>query len=154
MKKHLMAIWKGQRPKIDMWHYIVGNYRYFFYYGGTLSRKSGIISWLRKQVLREYIKEQIAFRIHVMKQECYDNGECIMCGCSTTQLQMCAKTCDDNCYPPLLSKDNWYFFKRGVLMWSENNAYCWQYISTEFKIFRSKDDSLQLIKSIKCQITL
>lgn len=38
---------------------------------------------------------------------CYERGECIECGCQTTALQMANKTCEGNCYPPMMSKKVW-----------------------------------------------
>jgi hypothetical protein len=51
-----------------------------------------------------------------MKKECYDNGECIMCGCSTTALQMCNKACEGKCYPAMMDKKMWVKFKGGKLV--------------------------------------
>lgn len=109
--KHLIAVIKGQRPIKDIWHYFVGHYRYFFYYGGYFSRKVRCISYLRKKMIRNHIKEQIIFRIKVMNPECYNQGNCIHCGCHTTSLQMANKVCEGNCYPELMSKTDWNNYK-------------------------------------------
>lgn len=82
--------------------YISGNYRYFVY-----SKKS--LKWL----LRKHIKEQFDLRIKSMNQECLDKGACIACGCHTPQLQMANKSCDYDCYPPLMSKQIWNNLKNG-----------------------------------------
>lgn len=95
MKKYLIEIIKGKRPLKDVWHFIVGHYRYNLYYSKL------------KFLIRKHIQEQIEFRINNMKKECYENGECIKCGCRTTALQMCSKSCDGNCYPPLMPKKVW-----------------------------------------------
>lgn len=95
MKKYLIDIWRGERPLKDVWHFIVGHYRYTLYYSKF------------NFLIRKHIKEQIRFRIDNMNKECYNNGECIMCGCQTTALQMCSKPCEGKCYPPLYSKKMW-----------------------------------------------
>jgi hypothetical protein len=45
-----------------------------------------------------------------MKDECYQQGSCTMCGCRTTALQMANKSCDYPCYPPLMNKRKWKNF--------------------------------------------
>lgn len=97
--RYLKEIFRGGRPPKDVFHYLLGKYRYRLYY-----------SWWNF-LIRKHIKEQIKYRIGVMKQECYDNGECTMCGCSTTALQMCNKSCEGGCYPPMFNKKHWKFMK-------------------------------------------
>ena len=62
------------------------------------------------------MREQIAFRILVMDRECLDNGECKVCGCQTTALQMCNKSCDNDCYPPMMNALNWLYFQNEITM--------------------------------------
>lgn len=95
MKKYLIQIWNRERPLKDIWHYLVGNYRYQLYYSKL------------KFLIRSHIRQQIAYRIKVMRPECYQNGECVMCGCSTTALQMCNKPCEGDCYPPMKTRKQW-----------------------------------------------
>lgn len=109
--KDIKDILSGKKKLIDVWYYIQGNYRYYFYYGGKLSGKYKFIAYLRKQVLQQYIKDQIAWRIDNMNRECYYNGECIKCSCQTTHLQMCDKPCEGACYPQMLNRDEWERFK-------------------------------------------
>ena len=45
-----------------------------------------------------------------MERACYERGSCIRCGCETTELQMCSKSCDGDCYPELMSKKKWKEF--------------------------------------------
>ena len=94
----------------NIWSYFIGNYRYYFWYGGYWSRKFGLIAKLRKKMIREHIKEQIAWRIKWMDQKCFWAGSCKMCGCQTTALQMANKSCDKPCYPPMMSKKEWKWF--------------------------------------------
>lgn len=86
----------------NIYSYIVGNYRHFIY-----SREN--LKWL----LRNHIKEQFDLRIKSMNPECLEKGACISCGCKTPQLQMADKSCDYNCYPPLMRKSIWRNLKEG-----------------------------------------
>lgn len=109
MKTQILAILKGQRPLIDIWHYIIGNYRYWLYYNSIVS----ILCEADIHLIRVHIRQQIDWRISMMNKECYNEGSCIKCGCSTTQLQMCNKACDGKCYPKMLSRKHWNIFKTG-----------------------------------------
>ena len=96
--------------------YLVGNYRYKLYY----SR----FNWL----LRKHIRKQIDFRIDYMDKECLDNGECKLCGCQTTALQMANKQCDKPCYPPMVGKKAWDRFIRGWASIREKDEnFVWTY---------------------------
>ena len=79
--------------------YIQGNLRYKLFYSNFAF------------LIRPHIREQIEARIRSMDQECYNAGECKMCGCQTTALQMANKACDKPCYPSMMSKKQWNFFK-------------------------------------------
>ena len=49
-----------------------------------------------------------------MNQECYNKGYCVKCGCHTTALQMCSKSCEGNCYPKMMGRKLWNrFFMTG-----------------------------------------
>lgn len=76
--------------------YLQGNYRYKLFY----SEKFG---WL----MRKRIREQIEYRINSMDKECYNAGECKLCGCQTTALQMANKACDKPCYPEMIGARDW-----------------------------------------------
>lgn len=76
--------------------FLQGKYRYFFYYRPKLR-------WL----IRDHIREQIDWRISIMDKDCLNNGECKLCGCQTTALQMANKPCKKPCYPRMLSKKDW-----------------------------------------------
>lgn len=113
-KQKILKVLKGEVPLIDVWYYIQGHYRFFFYYGGKYSTKYPIIAWLRKRVLRKHIKEQIAYRIKVMDEECYNNGSCKHCGCETTMLQMADKACEGNCYIHMAPRYKWRRIKNVI----------------------------------------
>ena len=93
--KRLQVFWKEGKMS-DVAHYLIGNYRYKLYY----SVRWG---WL----MRTHIRQQIEYRIQVMDRECYMAGECKMCGCATTALQMASKQCDKPCYPEMMNKGEW-----------------------------------------------
>jgi hypothetical protein len=42
-----------------------------------------------------------------MNMLCYTKGSCVACGCTTTELQMCNRACDKDCYPPMVNKKTW-----------------------------------------------
>jgi hypothetical protein len=90
-----------EREWKDAWYYFQGNLRYKLFYSCF------------KFLLRLHIFEQICARIISMENDCYSNGECIMCGCKTTALQMCNKSCNKLCYPPMMSKKRWLSLKAG-----------------------------------------
>jgi len=98
-----MQIINGEKSPADIWHYLLGNYRYSLYYSSY------------KILLRQHIVEQIEFRVKNMDRECYDEGECKLCGCKTIALQMCNKACDKPCYPSMMNKKEWEMFKRGSI---------------------------------------
>ena len=82
--------------------YIQGNLRYRLFYSNFAF------------LIRKHIREQIQVRINSMDPECYNAGECKICGCQTTALQMANKACDKPCYPRILSKRNWKAMKDGL----------------------------------------
>ncbi len=86
----------------NIWAYIQGNFRYYCYYNGL------------KFLIPKYIKQQIDWRIKIMNGNCFSNGSCELCGCSTTALQMANKSCDRPCYPPMLNRKQWDVFHKGM----------------------------------------
>src|SRR6478609_10766631 len=55
--------------------------------------------------------EQFKYRLTVMNKECLKSGSCIICGCYTPQLQMTDASCEGNCYPPMMNKQEWEKYK-------------------------------------------
>lgn len=89
----------------NIFAYIQGNIRYHLYYSKHF-----------KFLIRKHIREQIEYRINSMNRECYSNGSCIKCGCSTTHLQMADKKCEGSCYPIMISnKGVWEFWKKSKI---------------------------------------
>ncbi len=102
----------------DAMHYLVGHFRYFLYYS--------ILDF----VLLNHIQEQIDYRIRSMNPVCFAEGSCIKCGCRTTELQMCNKSCDGNCYPRMLNKTKWKKMKLGEEL--EENETRWKLSDCKF----------------------
>lgn len=127
--KQMKRVTSGERPLIDVWYYLQGNYRYKLYYNDYLVF-----------LLRGHIKEQIKFRINVMNAACYERGECIKCGCQTTMLQMCNKTCEGYCYPPMMTKKDWIRFKQGYQCCNWNDSYIWLYRDNGVETYKLADD--------------
>lgn len=123
LKNHVYLFFKGKVSLRDIWYYIQGSVRYKLYYSKY------------KFLIREYIREQIAFRIFAMKKECLNKGECILCGCSTTALQMCNKVCDGNCYPAMMSKRRWVKFQAGNCLEFEG----WYWKIEDGKLYQGVD---------------
>ncbi len=113
MLKEIRQLIKGEKSVKDIWHFLVGNYRYAFYYAETKPLRC---------IIREHIRKQIEYRISVMRDECFDSGTCIKCGCETTQLQMANKSCEGNCYPKMLNKLGYNTLFKNKLILAENKS--------------------------------
>ena len=82
--------------------YIQGKLRYKLYYSNFVF------------LIRPHIREHIQASINSMDKQCYNEGQCKMCGCQTTALQMANKVCDKPCYPEMMSRRNWKLMKDGL----------------------------------------
>ena len=111
--------------------YITGNLRYFLYYS----------KWF-KFLIRTHIREQIDFRIKFMDKACYENGQCVICGCSTTALQMADKACDKPCYPRMMTKQEWDNFANmdKYCKWFVDANYSWRYYKEDGDLFREDSE--------------
>lgn len=67
-----------------------------------------------KQVsfLPDEYKEQYEWRLTVMNPTCLSNGQCVICGCETPQLQMSGEACEGKCYPDMMPKEEWEAYKK------------------------------------------
>jgi len=99
---------------IDIKSYFIGMYRYHLYYG------------IFKFLIMKYIREQIDYRIKVMDKECLEKGECKLCGCMTTGLQMANRSCDKPCYPTMMNRKAWAKFKDGEVIEDKANKIYWK----------------------------
>lgn len=57
-------------------------------------------------------EEQFKYRLQIMDSQCLTQGYCKICGCKTPQLQMSDESCEGNCYPVMLNKEDWEKFKK------------------------------------------
>ena len=78
--------------------FIQGYYRYYMY------------TWFKTKLLREHIVNQYETRLNSVDKKCLNDGQCKLCGCAVPQLLWADKACDKPCYPPMMSKKNWYNF--------------------------------------------
>ena len=110
---------------------IIGTYRYQLYYSKNFS-------WL----IRNFIKRQITLRINSMDEECFNNGQCKMCGCKTTALQMANKECDKPCYPEMLSRKKWIKFVLdsmfGISIVINNRRWIIDLKNKKFKLYKDE----------------
>lgn len=107
--------------------YLQGKYRYQIYYGFRLKWKWLNLKWL----MRPHIRQQIYARIDSMDTDCYLAGQCKLCGCETTALQMANKACDKPCYPKMMSKSEWQDMKKGGIFVTPNK--CWMLVKGRFQ---------------------
>lgn len=109
--------------------YVQGTTRYYLYYSPF------------NFLIRSHIREQIFFRVKSMKSECFNNGECVMCGCKTTALQMANKSCEGVCYPPMLNKKEWNKFKECSFYLDKTNKVRWR-LDFYYNIFINNGEKL------------
>ncbi len=122
--KKIQQLKESKNPLRDIISFFEGNLRYKLYYS------EGLLAYL----MREHIREQIDFRIAVMNPKCYEEGQCVICGCDTTALQMANRSCEGLEYPPLMSKDRWKKFKNEKLA-VHNGSHSWHmYLGTLVRI--------------------
>lgn len=58
--------------------------------------------------------EQIIWRRTQVKEkspECWEMGECIVCGCDILGKTMEDRSCEDKCYPEMMNKEQWNQYK-------------------------------------------
>jgi hypothetical protein len=107
---------KAEINLVNVISYFQGNLRYKLYYSKN---------W--KWLIRQHILEQIDFRIKVMEPRCLSEGSCMLCGCTTTALQMAFKSCDKPCYPELMGKDRWERFQSGYPTMDSHGYWKWDH---------------------------
>mgnify|MGYP001208099034 CR=1 FL=1 len=78
--------------------FIQGYYRHFVHI------------YLQDKLIRNHIVDQYKVRMNSADKKCIVDGECKICGCKTPALFWADKSCDKPCYPPMMSKKNWYNF--------------------------------------------
>jgi hypothetical protein len=138
----------GKKPLIDVYHFLLGNYRYKLYY--SKDSTGAVRAYGSKHpLMRQHIWEQIKYRIKNMNTDCFSNGSCIHCGCNTTELQMANKPCKGLEYPPMMNKDNWRLYQKSMYS-PRYRGYTWMYqpIAQETLLFKETHNShVQLNRS-------
>ena len=86
-----------------------------------------------KFLIRKHIREQIEVRINSMDRKCFEDGQCKLCGCKTTALQMADKSCGKPCYPKMLSKKEWKKFKTFGSLNTLNGLWVYNYEETKLR---------------------
>ena len=102
--------------------YIQGNLRYKLFYSNFAF------------LIRPHIREQIQVRINSMDKQCYNEGQCKICGCQTTHLQMANKACDKPCYPSMLSKEQWRVINKNYSVYDEETKFWWSLYLVKSKL--------------------
>lgn len=114
LKQKFKNLFQGMYSVKDVIEYYIAIYRNQYY--------NTKFQWL----IRKHIREQIDYRISVMKKECYINGECTECGCETPALQMTNKPCKGNCYPSMMNRKNWKAFNNYIYITDYKTKITWK----------------------------
>lgn len=72
-------------------------------------------------IIPSHIKEQICYRVTIMSEDCIKNKEC-PCGCAVPAKQYEDRPCENNCYPPLMTEEQWEKFKEAIDLTKEKIA--------------------------------
>ena len=84
--------------------FIQGYYRYYMY------------TWFKTKLLREHIVNQYETRLNSVDKKCLNDGQCKLCGCAVPQLLWADKACDKPCYPHMMNKSTWEYYKKNFFM--------------------------------------
>ena len=110
----------------DIYYYAQGNIRYKLFYS------------IFAELIPNHVREQIIARVNSMDFKCFKDGQCQLCGCQTTHLQMCNKACDKPCYPAMLSKKEWKKALLQGMYHDKETQYLWSIketrVGTKFKL--------------------
>lgn len=113
-----------------------------YYIQGTIRYKLFYSPW-GIELIRNHILEQILSRIISMDKECFNSGQCTMCGCKTTALQMCNKPCSKPCYPAMVGKKEWEAIKHKDC-YVDNSLNIWEIkVTGEGVIFKLTNNELE-----------
>lgn len=59
----------------------------------------------------DHLKEQIAYRRLICKDDCAVEGKCIKCGCEFLGKTSVKQSCNSDRFPDLMDKENWDKYK-------------------------------------------
>lgn len=65
-----------------------------------------------KEMQPDHIKQQIAYRMLICKDDCAKNGKCIKCGCSYPGRVYTSQSCNTDRFPDFMSRIDWEKFKK------------------------------------------
>lgn len=65
-----------------------------------------------KSIQPEYIKQQIAYRMLLCKDDCAKEGHCIKCGCDYPGRVYTTESCNTDRFPDFMSRIDWEEFKK------------------------------------------
>lgn len=63
-------------------------------------------------LVRTHIREQFEYRKIKANPDCHSLGKCVNCGCLVPDVFMADKPCDAGCYPPMMDKKSWQWWKQ------------------------------------------
>lgn len=61
-------------------------------------------------VIGDHVYEQVQWRLGIMNEDCIKNKMC-PCTCQVPAKQYENRPCENNCYPPMMNKEEWEEFK-------------------------------------------
>lgn len=62
-----------------------------------------------------HIREQARWRLDKVKENapvCFSEGACVQCGCSINEKVYEDRSCEENCYPEMMKKEDWDIYKK------------------------------------------
>ncbi len=65
-----------------------------------------------KSIQPEHIKQQIAYRMLLCKDDCAKEGHCIKCGCDYPGRIYTTESCNTDRFPDFMSRIDWKEFKK------------------------------------------
>ena len=65
-----------------------------------------------KSIQPEHIKQQIAYRMLLCKDDCAKEGHCIKCGCDYPGRIYTTESCNTDRFPDCMSRIDWEEFKK------------------------------------------
>ena len=65
-----------------------------------------------KSIQPEHIKQQIAYRMLLCKDDCAKTGQCIKCGCDYPGRVYTTESCNTDRFPDFMSRIDWEEFKK------------------------------------------
>lgn len=65
-----------------------------------------------KSIQPEHIKQQIAYRMLLCKDDCAKEGNCIKCGCDYPGRVYTTESCNTDRFPDFMSRIDWEEFKK------------------------------------------